>query len=171
VLLLSLENSVPVRMAITANSEGTVGVRRIVRQTILLVVAVFAPLLAMSALFGDLLMRRIYGTAYESYGNLVVWWMAINFVSAISIPVKSALRTFEMPKSIFVAQVVSSLIALGGTFEAVRRFGMLGGPIILLFALIVFNCGVFFPYAKSAKSVAPSVKANLASVINNGQVD
>jgi O-antigen/teichoic acid export membrane protein len=126
VFLLGFENVVPVTAARRYHEGGMKALSTYIGKVGLLGAAALGAVIAVAAVAPAFWLDLIYGDVYRDDAYLVWWWAAsysIGFVGGLA---NVGLRAVEETKPIFVAFLVSSLVAVATVYPVVNLLGVVG---------------------------------------------
>lgn len=143
ILFQGLENIVPVRASQYYFQHGIGSLLDYLKKTLLwggLATAVIA--LAAGA-FPEIWLSLFYGTEYVDYGFMLQWYAGIYLLIFLGFPLRTGLRTLEMPKSIFFAYVFMTFFSLCLAKPIVNFWGIGGVMFGILGNQIISNLSLF----------------------------
>lgn len=126
VLLISLENLVPIKAAETLNENGAYAAVKYVFQMFLQAGIPFIGLLIPIALFRAELLELIYGNSYADYAFVLLAFCAIYILIFIGTQLRFLIRTFERNNLIFWSYVATSILGLTTANLFVNHFQIYG---------------------------------------------
>jgi O-antigen/teichoic acid export membrane protein len=126
VLLLALDNRIPVTAARTLAQSGAEGLAAYVRQVWLRVGVIIIGLALLFSLGAGLLIQLAYGDAFRPYAYLVAFYAANGVLRFVGTPIVAALRAFRDTQSIFTANISMGLCTLA-TVYPLLKYGALTG--------------------------------------------
>ena len=148
-LMIALGESVAPRLSrlyISSRSDY----RRLVGRMVLLAAALGVVGIVGASLFGDVVLRALYGPSYAERSDVLVWLMgaaALGFVSSMLSFALTAARSFGVQVPLF-ATVAAATLVLSWVF--IRWFGLQGAGYALFGAAIVQLFLTAIAYSKTA---------------------
>ncbi len=147
VITLGLQNILPANASRHFHHEGAAGLLSYLRSVAL---TGGAATIAISVAFGatpEFWLALVFGDAYVGFGGLVRWFAAIHVLVFLQVPLQAALKAIEYTMPIFVAAVLSTLVAFASAYPLIRAFGATGAAIgvflILVVSISVLCLGLF----------------------------
>jgi O-antigen/teichoic acid export membrane protein len=126
ILMLGLENVVPAGSARRLNQNGKQAFLRYLMRTTIFGACIVGIIVLVASAAPDFWLVLIYGKDYVGYGQLVVWWSVIYFISFLAQQISIGLRTIERTKSIFWAQLVTAIISIVTVYPLILYLGSVG---------------------------------------------
>lgn len=133
VVFLAIENHVPIVSANLYQQKGKLALYNYLKQMTLKSLLICSGLGLMVLICSTWLITNLYGSDYQEYAYVLIWFAIINLLVCISMPFRFALRTFERTQSLFFATALSALFGLLLAYPLIENFQMNG----LLFGLIM----------------------------------
>jgi len=108
------------------------------------------------AIFAGNILHLIYGEKLQDHSYVLQWFSIIYIFMFLGFPYRAALRAIENTKSIFMSQVVASLIVVSFGWGLVEFFALLGALFTFLLAYVVAFVYLYisFSYRKHPKAFA-----------------
>lgn len=129
VLLLGLENSVPVQASLRLKHQGTQAMIAFLRWIAIVGVSMVSLLAIVAALAPSLWITLVFGAAYEPYAHLLVWYGLSMIVTFPLLPLRAGLRSLERTRPILFSTGLSTLVGVALAYPLVKAFGLVGAPI------------------------------------------
>jgi len=126
ILLLALDNRIPVTAARTLAQSGTKGLAAYVRQVWFRVGIIIIGLALLFSLGAGLLMQLAYGDAFRPYAYLVAFYAANAVLRFVGNPIVAALRAMRDTHSIFAAHISMGICTLVTVYPFLK-YGALTG--------------------------------------------
>ena len=126
ILFLGLENAAPAAAARAFSTGGVVALRQYLGRVGLvggLATLAFALVLVLAPNFW---MALAFGSNYTQYAYLLLWFAPLYLLMYVSITLRIAFRTLEVPRPMFVAHVAGSAVMLAIAYPLLLRFGLSG---------------------------------------------
>lgn len=148
VFFLAVENHVPIVTASLYKKNGKKAMYSYLRSTSLKSIAICSFFGVAVLVFSGWLISSLYGSEYQIYSYVLIWFAIINLLVCISMPFRFALRTFEKTRDLFVATVFTAVFGLLFAYPLIQNFQLYGVLMGLLISqLIMIAClsySVFF---------------------------
>ncbi len=125
-LLLSLENLVPLKAAETLHKKGRSATVKYVFRIFLQAAVPFVGLLVPIAFFRAELLALIYGNSYVDYAFVLLGFCGIYILIFIGTQLRFLIRTFERNNLIFWSYVATSILGLSTANYFVTQFQIYG---------------------------------------------
>jgi len=133
VVFLAIENHVPIVSANLYQHKGKLALYRYLKQMTLKSLLICSGVGLTVLIFSTWLITNLYGSDYQEYAYVLIWFAIINLLVCVSMPFRFALRTFERTQSLFFATALSALFGFLLAYPLIETFQMNG----LLFGLIM----------------------------------
>jgi O-antigen/teichoic acid export membrane protein len=145
ILILGLENIVPIMAARHFARDGSAGLTRyLLRFTFFGALAMGLIIVAVS-IAPDYLLHVIYGDEFKGQGYLVRWWCAIYLFEFLAIPAQMGLRTIEDTRPIFLQNLYLSGFSMLICYPLIATFDKIG-VMVGLTALAGLKCAILTFY-------------------------
>lgn len=143
VLLLGLENVIPVRAARTFHERGAEALLDLIKRVGLWGALVVGGIVLVAAVAPEFWLHLFYGSEYADYGNLVQWWAAVYFVGFFNLPAMFGLRAIESTQAIFAARFSSAVFTALAVYPLVAFLGV-DGVMIGNLCVVMLMSGVLY---------------------------
>ena len=156
VLLAFLESVLPIRFSRVLSSRGEGALNAELKRSYLLTAPAVIGYVLVVAVFGQPLMRLVYGDVYAGYSTALALFGLYYLVSYVARIVSAALRAKAATRPIFKGYLYSSMFALTGGWVLVRFGRCIEGAILgMIASLLVMNVVIWRAYAvKDERRVA-----------------
>ncbi len=126
VLIMGLENMVPVQAARLFHVQGKKALRDYLKRVTLLGGGATVALSLLIAIAPEFWLHLIFGSEYRGYGFLLQWYAVHYVLIFLLLPLCSGLRAIEQPKTIFTASFWAALFSAVAAYPFTHYFGLLG---------------------------------------------
>lgn len=153
IILQGLNSIVPSQASKHLVSSGKFQMETYLKKTFLYGSALAVIILVPIGLFPKFFLRIFYGSNFVEYGWVIQWYVIIYVLMFLALPFRYGLRTLETTKPIFIGYVLSGLSGLILSSPMVRRFGLLGVMIGLIFMTLIQFLSLSIAYSRIRKIV------------------
>jgi O-antigen/teichoic acid export membrane protein len=129
VLLLALENVVPVRAGSHYRISGLRGFVAFLRRTAWTLGLASAAIALIAGVAPEFWLTLIYGEDYGEFGIILQIIAFQSLVGALAFVLRSGLRTLEMTRSVFLSQVANTICFLLLAYPIMTAFGVVGAAL------------------------------------------
>ena len=137
IVLLGLENVVPVRAARIYSAEGIRALLDLLKKVALWGGLIIGFIVLIAAVVPEFWMRLLYGPEYSQQGYLVRWWAAVYFVGFFNLPATFGLRTLSSTRAIFFAQFVAAAFTAVAVYPLLKYLGATGAMVGYLSIVVI----------------------------------
>lgn len=125
VLIGAVDNLDKPRAVRAFHSEGVNGLWRVLKHTLLVLLAIGLTYLVVISAAGSWVVDALYAGKYDA-GNGVIFWSLVALIMLVAQPLETGLYVMKRPDLIFVNRCVSSLVAIPCALLLIPAFGMEG---------------------------------------------
>ncbi|PCI87004.1 MAG: hypothetical protein COB24_07425 [Hyphomicrobiales bacterium] len=155
IVFIALENILPTTFAQQYKSSGLTGMMRIFKQQIQYA-AIFFLLFGLVIYFqAGHIIEFIYGSEYQAYANLLIWYVVIYFFIYLSMLQRYILRATEKTKVIFISYIATAAFGLSTSQYFVSNYEF-KGAIIGMLILQVIIVAIFYVTIKQKEQMKSS---------------
>lgn len=133
ILLLGLENVVPVRAAQLFHEHGREALVRYLKGFLLFGGLAIAMIVAIPSVAPVFWINLLYGAEYVDHAYLVRWWAAVFIIIFLNRPPGYGLRTIEITAPLFWANFWVAVFAILFSYPLAYYFGIIGVIVGILF--------------------------------------
>ena len=126
ILLMGLENTVPVRAARHFHVGGKTALYSYLRSVTFLGGAATGVIVVIAAVAPDFWLGLVFGEQYSGYGYLLQWFAAIHFLLFLGLPLISGLRAIEHTRTVFWSYLWMALFSVTFAHPLVVHFALAG---------------------------------------------
>jgi O-antigen/teichoic acid export membrane protein len=126
ILLMGLENVIPVRAAKRLDTDGKAGLTQFLWHFGLIGGSTMGIILLIVAATPEFWLTLIYGEQFSGQGYIVQWWACIYFLFFLSKPGQVGLRAMEHTRPIFWQNLVLAAISVAACYPLIETFGVIG---------------------------------------------
>ena len=159
ILLMGLENVVPIRAAQRYAEAGTEGLVVFLKRFGIASCGAVAVLILMVAIVPEFWLELFYGEQHIDQGYLVQWWGAFYFMTFLARPAVLGLRAMEYTRPIFTQNLIVALIGLSACYPVIKAYGVTGvvvGLTLLGAFRVIFISWTFARYLRTRKASDPA---------------
>lgn len=125
-------NVVPVSSSRELMSNGRSGLIAYLRKIAIYGAAAMGCLLAIIVVGAKFWLHLFFGSEFEPYSDLIVWYAVIQSVTFLAFVIGAFYRTLESTRLIFAAYAFSALLSLAIAYPLISNFGLKGAMFGLL---------------------------------------
>ncbi|MFL5561393.1 MAG: lipopolysaccharide biosynthesis protein [Gemmatimonadaceae bacterium] len=108
------------------------------------------------ALYARPILRFLYGEKYADASGVLVLFAVSAFVGYMAMIVSAALQARRMTRSVFMAYLYSSVVAVSSGWMLIRSFGLTGALIGMIATTLIANVVFWRSYLRTDRSVERS---------------
>jgi len=144
ILLMGLENIVPVRAAQHFQRGGVKALKEYLRRVSWIGGSVTAFVALAFAVAPGFWLDLFYGGSYAGYGYLIRWFAAVYILIFMELPLRAALRAIEQTQPIFSANLWASLFSLAAVYPLIHWFELYGVMAGLLITQVIVQATLWW---------------------------
>jgi O-antigen/teichoic acid export membrane protein len=129
VLLLAMENVVPVRAAIHLRDNGIPGLKSFLVRTTWTLLLASTVIALVTSLAPTFWLTLVFGEDYREFALVLQIFAIQSLLTAAGFVLRSGLRTLEKTRAIFVSQLFNSSSALALAYPLMAAFGVTGAAL------------------------------------------
>jgi len=153
VFFLAVENHVPIVTAGLYQKNGKRAMYSYLRSTSIKSIAICSFFGLIVLVFSGWLISSLYGSEYQIYSYVLIWFAVINLLVCISMPFRFALRTFEKTRDLFLATVFTAGFGLLFAYPLIQYFQLFGVLMGLLISQLILIAWLIFSLFFRGKSI------------------
>lgn len=139
VFFLAIENHVPIVSAKLYKHKGKSALFTYLKNTSLVSIIVCSVFGCTVVVFSNWLISTLYGSEYQVYSYVLIWFAILNLLVCIAMPFRFILRTFEKTKDLFLATLFAAVFGLLFAYPLIHNFqlygvliGLIGSQLIMI---------------------------------------
>jgi len=152
ILILGLENVVPVRAAQRLHTRGVLPMVDYFKKVTLLGGGVVGFIVIVMGIAPEFWLNLFYGSEYAGQGYLVQLWCAVYFISFLSVVPNFGLKTMEDTRSLFVAFMASAVFSVVSIYPLISWLGVAGIVIGSFFVAFIRGSFMLFSFVRIVRA-------------------
>jgi len=137
ILLMGLENVVPVRAAKHLHDGGKQALYAYLKRVTLLGEGAVAVIAVIAAVAPDFWFSLVFGDQYLEHGYLLQWFAVLYLLMSLQLPLRAGIRATESTSIFFWAQVSATFISLVLVYPFIQIFELTGVMMGLITAQVI----------------------------------
>lgn len=148
VLLMGLENFVPVQASIRLSERGMAAMVSFLLRVSLIGGALLAAGGIIVAVAPSFWMSLIFGDGFAEYAEVLRWYAIFLIIAFPALPLRAGLRALEQTRPILFCYGLSAATSLVLAYPLIRTFGLIGVPIGGIIVAILDTTALFVLFAR-----------------------